>query len=104
MILKFWFYWIISDDQSHMMMVLGSVAHLKVRDWEDYQESTYFFSNHSFNFHLCLQIVLKRYLGLHELVFEEYVPPDRAKVSYYSNKIINKPITNKKKKKRLSIS
>jgi hypothetical protein len=44
MILKFWFYWIISDDQRHLMMVVGSVAHLKVRDWEDYQESTYFFS------------------------------------------------------------
>jgi hypothetical protein len=43
MILKFWFHWIISDDQSHLMMALGSVAHLKVRDWEDYQESTYFF-------------------------------------------------------------
>jgi hypothetical protein len=52
-------YWIISDDQSHLMMVLGSVAHLKVSDWKDYQESTYFFSNHSFNFHICPHIVLK---------------------------------------------
>jgi len=93
-IMSFWFQKLRSCDdqslfwfQSHLMMVLESVAHLKVRDWEDYQESTYFFPIIALTSTFAPRC-FERDLGLHELVFEEYVPPDQTKVSLFSLTVI----------------